>query len=101
MPPMSRRPAQPRPRPRARGIVLALPLCLALGAAPSPPDKPGPQSDATNSPTANPGRNVVSAATGLADRWDPKTGENVRWAAELGSETYGGPVVAGGKVFVG
>ena len=34
-------------------------------------------------------------------RWDPATGENVRWVAELGSYSYGGPVVAGGKVFVG
>ncbi len=48
-----------------------------------------------------PGRNMVSSATGLPDRWNPGTGENIRWVADLGSETYGGPVVAGGKVFVG
>jgi outer membrane protein assembly factor BamB len=34
-------------------------------------------------------------------RWDPATGENVRWVAELGSYSYGGPVAAAGKVFVG
>jgi outer membrane protein assembly factor BamB len=34
-------------------------------------------------------------------RWDPSTGENVRWVAELGTYSYGGPVVAAGKVFVG
>jgi outer membrane protein assembly factor BamB len=34
-------------------------------------------------------------------RWNPATGENVRWTAELGTYSYGGPVVAAGKVFVG
>jgi outer membrane protein assembly factor BamB len=50
---------------------------------------------------------IVAAATALAAepsvplRWDAATGENVRWVAELGSYSYGGPVVAGDKVFVG
>jgi outer membrane protein assembly factor BamB len=30
-----------------------------------------------------------------------KAKNNVKWAARLGTQTYGGPVVAGGKVFVG
>ena len=29
------------------------------------------------------------------------SGRNVRWVAALGSQTYGNPVVAGGRVFVG
>ena len=33
--------------------------------------------------------------------WDPKSGKNIKWVARLGSQTYGNPVVAGGKVFVG
>ncbi len=33
--------------------------------------------------------------------WDLETGENVRWSMALGSETYGNPVVANGKVYVG
>ncbi len=48
-----------------------------------------------------PSRNMVSAATGLPSTWDVKTKANVKWMAELGSQTYGNPVVAGGKVFVG
>jgi outer membrane protein assembly factor BamB len=48
-----------------------------------------------------PSRNMVSAAKGLPDKWDVKTKENVKWMAELGSQTYGNPIVAGGKVFVG
>jgi outer membrane protein assembly factor BamB len=32
---------------------------------------------------------------------DPQKGRNMLWTAQLGSQTYGNPVVAGGKVFVG
>jgi outer membrane protein assembly factor BamB len=48
-----------------------------------------------------PSRNMVSNETGLVEKWDIKTGENVKWSAKIGSQTYGGPVVANGKVFVG
>jgi outer membrane protein assembly factor BamB len=48
-----------------------------------------------------PTRNMVSAEKGLPAKWDPETGENVKWVADLGSQSYGGPIVAGGKVFVG
>lgn len=48
-----------------------------------------------------PDRNMVSTMTGLPDSWDIDSGENVRWVAALGSQTYGNPVVAGGKIFVG
>src|SRR6266849_1902665 len=32
---------------------------------------------------------------------DMATTKNVRWVAKLGSQSYGNPTVAGGKVFVG
>jgi beta-lactamase regulating signal transducer with metallopeptidase domain/outer membrane protein assembly factor BamB len=35
------------------------------------------------------------------ESWDIKSGENVLWSAKLGSQTYGSPVVSGGKVFIG
>ena len=38
---------------------------------------------------------------GLPTTWDVKTGKNVKWVAELGSQSYGNPVVAGGVVLVG
>jgi hypothetical protein len=38
---------------------------------------------------------------GLPTEWDVKTKKNVKWIAELGSQSYGNPVVADGKVFVG
>jgi len=46
-------------------------------------------------------RNMVSDETGLPSDWDVKTGQNVRWWADVGSQAYAGPVVAGGRVFVG
>jgi len=48
-----------------------------------------------------PGRNMVSSMKNLPVAWDVKTMKNIRWKADLGSQTYGNPVVAGGKVFVG
>jgi outer membrane protein assembly factor BamB len=34
-------------------------------------------------------------------RWIPDNAKNIKWVARLGSQTYGNPVVAGGRVFVG
>ncbi len=48
-----------------------------------------------------PDRNMVSNIKGLPTTWDMKTKKNVKWVAELGSQTYGNPVVANGTVFVG
>ena len=48
-----------------------------------------------------PSHNMVSGETGLPTQWDPKTGANIKWTAELGSQTYAGPVVLDGKVYVG
>ena len=46
-------------------------------------------------------RNMVSAEKGLPDSFDPATGRNVKWVADLGTETHATPVVAGGRVFIG
>ncbi|MGH9175281.1 MAG: PQQ-binding-like beta-propeller repeat protein, partial [Vicinamibacterales bacterium] len=48
-----------------------------------------------------PSRNMVSPMKGLPTQWDLKSGKNVKWVAELGSQSYGNPVVAGGVVLVG
>lgn len=34
-------------------------------------------------------------------RWLSESARNIKWIAELGTQTFGAPVVAGGKVFVG
>src|SRR5262245_45144370 len=46
-------------------------------------------------------RNFVSKMTGAPTEWDIKTKKNVKWVADLGSQSYGNPVVSGGMVFVG
>ncbi|NND96777.1 MAG: PQQ-binding-like beta-propeller repeat protein [Pirellulaceae bacterium] len=33
--------------------------------------------------------------------WDKSKAENIRWFSNLGSQTYGNPVVSGGQVYVG
>src|SRR5215213_1173090 len=48
-----------------------------------------------------PDRNMISNMKGLPTSWDVKTKQNVKWVAQLGSQTYGNVVVAGGMVFVG
>jgi len=48
-----------------------------------------------------PDRNMVSNMKGLPAEWDVKTKKNIKWVADLGSQSYGNPVVAGGMVFVG
>lgn len=48
-----------------------------------------------------PDRNMVSPMKGLPTEWDLKTGKNVKWVAELGSQSYGNPVVAEGVVLIG
>src|ERR1051325_4226250 len=48
-----------------------------------------------------PDRNMVSNMKGSPTTWDVKTRKNVKWVAELGSQTYGNPVVAGGQIYVG
>jgi len=46
-------------------------------------------------------RNMVSAETNLPDSFDPATGRNVKWSADLGSESHATPVIAGGRVLIG
>lgn len=49
----------------------------------------------------SPLRNNVPMGKNIPTAWDVKTGDNIKWSALLGSETYGNPVVANGRVFVG
>jgi outer membrane protein assembly factor BamB len=46
-------------------------------------------------------RNMVSDERGLPDSFDPESGRNIKWSAELGTETHSTPVVAGGRVYIG
>jgi len=55
----------------------------------------------TNMWGSSPGRNMVSDETGIADFWELEGDQNIKWSAQLGSQTYGNPVIVGDKVFVG
>ena len=47
-------------------------------------------------------RNMVNTVEkNIPSSWDIDTGRNIKWTAELGSQTYGNPVISGGKIFVG
>jgi outer membrane protein assembly factor BamB len=76
----------------------ALALALAAGPAASGRGRDWPMLGRT------PDRNMVAPdEKNLPVEWSVEQGKqkNVKWAAELGSNAYGGPVVAGGRVFVG
>src|SRR5436309_1172724 len=50
-----------------------------------------------------PARNMANtAAKGLPVEWDAdaKPMKGIKWVAELGSKAYGGPIIAGGRVYV-
>ncbi len=83
------------------GVLVAALLSfsgVAIGSSPSASD-PG----AADWPMwgGTPDRNMVSGMKNLPAAWNAETREHVKWIAELGSLSYGNPVVAGGTVFVG
>jgi outer membrane protein assembly factor BamB len=49
----------------------------------------------------SPRRNMASNMRGLPASWDVKTKRNIKWKADIGTTSYGNPIVADGKVFVG
>ncbi len=46
-------------------------------------------------------RNMVSDEKGIPTSWDVKSGTNIKWKAEIGSQSYGNPAVADGLVCIG
>ena len=47
------------------------------------------------------GRNNTPQGVNIPISWDTGSGKNIKWQTKLGSQTYGNPVVANGKVYVG
>ena len=82
----------PRASIAALGCVLFLTVLLAAPAA---------ADDHVAMLGGTPSRNMVSDETGLPATWNLRSGENVLWVQEVGSQSYAGPVVSGGKVFIG
>ena len=77
-------------RVRCGWVAAGVALCVGLGPDASPAEE--------SMWGFTSGRNLVTDATGIPTKWDP---EAPKWVADLGSQTYAGPVVHGGKVFVG
>jgi outer membrane protein assembly factor BamB len=94
----------------AAGVVLAMAAAVAVSlwrGAPLPADPPAAAPAKGDYPMfgGTPQRNMVNlAAKDVPTTFDPKAkpGEGgLKWKAALGSKSYGGPTVAGGKIFVG
>jgi len=88
---------------RITASLKALLLCTATALAAPPDSQPTtrPTADAWPLWGGSPARNPVSPTIGIPAEWDLQKKENIRWIAPLGTQSYGGPVVAGGKIFVG
>ncbi|MFM7250258.1 MAG: PQQ-binding-like beta-propeller repeat protein [Planctomycetaceae bacterium] len=101
-------PPHPAPSPRLLRLATAAVVALAAVAHQSPAEQGdwnqwGGSSARNNTPDAGPlptdwDPGQFDAKTGA---WKPETSRNVAWVAQLGSQTYGNPVIAGGKAFVG
>ncbi len=46
-------------------------------------------------------RNMVSPEKGLPTTWDTQSGKNIKWSVPVGSQSYAGPVIFDGKVYIG
>jgi outer membrane protein assembly factor BamB len=78
--------------------------------ATSPAEAPSATEAAKNADHAWPmfggtlSRNLVNLTdTNIPSTWSVRKGaeKNIKWSAQLGSKAYGGPVISGGKIFVG
>jgi outer membrane protein assembly factor BamB len=87
-----------------RFIAILAAIAVTLNAFAKPERDPNPS---RNWPTfgGGPSRNMVNLGnTGIASKFDVRPiaeGGDLLWKAELGSRAYAGPVISGGKVFVG
>ena len=97
-----------------KSLSLAAAICIIAAGLAFAADKFNPTDDALNIITkmkvgkydwpqwgGSPHRNNTPQGENIPHEWNLDTGENVLWASPLGSQTYGNPVVANGKVFVG
>jgi outer membrane protein assembly factor BamB len=87
--------------PTRAGVAVAALLAAVPALAPSAPVPPAPTRADWPMLGGTPARNPINRTDRNApDAFDTETGENVLWKADLGSRTHGGPVVAGGRVYV-
>jgi outer membrane protein assembly factor BamB len=98
------KPALASPAVRLTGSALVLGLAIAsLSGAPAPEAAPS-LAEAWPMLGGTPHRNMANPMVkGLPASWNVEKGKeaNVKWSTPLGTISYGGPTVAGGRVFVG
>ncbi len=95
-------------------MTLTAAMVVALAAAPAFSQKYDPTAEASKGiaqfkvgPKDWPqwggwgGKNNTPDGKNIPTTWDIDSGENIKWSAKLGSQTYGNPVIANGKVYVG
>lgn len=88
---------------RMNGLLLALTFILP-GCMREPTAADVPQPTGLARPNVGPDRNLVNTIDkNLPTTWSVEEGKqkNIKWVAELGNHTYGGPAVADGIVYVG
>jgi outer membrane protein assembly factor BamB len=89
---------RPWQRSRTVSFLIALGLGTLLLAGQQALSPPGDWPMLGRTPARLP---MQPKAMKLPAEWDIKTGKNVVWSVPVGSQSYGGPVVANGKIFVG
>ena len=99
-------------------LIVGLVLSAWLARTPLPAGAPNKVADVPNPAQkiqigkewpmfgGTPSRNLVNLVDkNIPTDWtvddDKKNWKNIKWVADLGSKAYGGPVIAGGKIFVG
>ena len=88
----------------AGGTLLAFGLAALISVGSTPEAQPAAEAKAGPSDHTmfggDPSRNMVNTTDkGITAKPDPVGG--ALWKADLGSKAYGGPIIAGGKIFVG
>src|SRR5437868_2311072 len=83
-------------------LSISLFLCAACGGPPAP-DAPAGKNSWPMFGGSNQRNMANEVEKDLPDSWSiaEKQEKNIKWTARLGSQAYGGPVVADGKIFIG
>jgi outer membrane protein assembly factor BamB len=86
------------------GVILALTCAVVACSGPAAPEPPPPGKNSWPMFGGSNLRNMANEVEkDIAESWSIAEGKekNVKWSQKLGSQGYGGPVVADGKIFVG
>src|SRR5688500_18313740 len=91
---------------RFNGLFLVFTVTIIVGCLREPVPAGGLAKTSSDAPMfgGSPSRNMVNLVDkNIPTTWNIEEGKqkNIKWVANLGSRAYGGPVVAGGKIYVG